>query len=404
MADETTMADLAEEALAPPSPAAEPLSPPGPEPDDGRPRPLLPGGRVEEERVCARCGLACEPTGTGQWECPAHGVTASEPRWWTVVPCPRCDGDLAGTGLPLRCQCGAGAGSAEDLDALREHRRNLEEFGVETAYPRAEPLRVDYVVPGVIARRDVHMPYGASESGKTNALAVDLPCSVATGLPWLGRETVPGRVVVVVGEDDEARYRQRVAAWAADRGADPWPNLVAVWRAPQLAVDSGVGERFAAFCRAVGPSLVVVDSLSACMEEETALSDANCRTFMGAMRRVAETGAAVMFTHHPTKTGKEPFGFGDLTNQADVTWRVHRVRDGVSRLTPQKQRHDALEPIDFGLARTADGVPLVVPVGEPVDEGRLKACAFCDAPFEASRMDAKYCGATCRKAASRRHT
>lgn len=157
-------------------------------------------------------------------------------------------------------------------------------------------------------------------------VAVSMAASIASGRPWIGRKTNPGRVVYVAGEGGgeavDRRFRTALAQWTVDAVEDP---------APIDIVTPGVTFTDKGQCRelidkidelsAVAPSLIVVDTLSRCFE-----GDENKQEFMGAFvnnldRIKAHYKCCVLIIHHESDAGKIR-GSSVLPGAVDVSWQL----------------------------------------------------------------------------------
>ena len=83
----------------------------------------------------------------------------------------------------------------------------------------------DELVEGVLTAGDCSVVYGSSNSGKT-FLVIDLACSVARGVEWMGRKTEPGLVVYLAAESP-ASVRSRLQAYQQNYGVRV-PNFAIV--------------------------------------------------------------------------------------------------------------------------------------------------------------------------------
>lgn len=163
--------------------------------------------------------------------------------------------------------------------------------------------------------------------GKTTVL-MQLAISVATGLPWLDRFIVarPGRVLVALGEEDEAEmhralyYAARVAGLDRDdsgRFRDAiYQNVVAY---PLAGVPvSFIGDdghetpfyhRLADFIEETGPySLVILDPGSRFMGAESETDNAAATRFIQCLEAITQTAGApsVLMAHHTNKGASAP--------------------------------------------------------------------------------------------------
>jgi hypothetical protein len=91
---------------------------------------------------------------------------------------------------------------------------------------QADQVGVQQIVEDTLTAGGLSVMYGESNSGKS-FLACDMDCSLASGIPWLGKRTVKGAVMYVAGEGSES-IKMRVLAWKRHHGLDPALAVVPV--------------------------------------------------------------------------------------------------------------------------------------------------------------------------------
>lgn len=96
--------------------------------------------------------------------------------------------------------------------------------------PSTPPL-----VVGVLAQGEVSVLFGESNAYKS-FLAIDLMCSVATGIPWHGYTVTQGPVLYVVTEGAVDAGRKRIPGWLLDHNIprEQWPALIRIIRVPVI--------------------------------------------------------------------------------------------------------------------------------------------------------------------------
>jgi putative DNA primase/helicase len=102
----------------------------------------------------------------------------------------------------------------EDFDAPAVRR--LEYLAAEDLDDADEDFD-DEIVEGVLGRAAMSVMYGDSNSGKTFA-AIDLGAAVCRGMPWLGRNAVPG-LVLYLATEAAGSVRMRLKAYQRFHGA-----------------------------------------------------------------------------------------------------------------------------------------------------------------------------------------
>jgi uncharacterized membrane protein len=134
-------------------------------------------------------------------------------------------------------------------------------------------------------------------------LALDLACSVATGLPWLGRTCKQGYVLYIAGEGAEG-MGPRLAAWRRKHGFPQTLKGIS-FQSQSIALPRGevVDALIERVQHAFGAdaALIVVDTLTRCFGEgEASLREPDdMQKFIPLVDRLArETGATVLLIHH----------------------------------------------------------------------------------------------------------
>lgn len=165
----------------------------------------------------------------------------------------------------------------------------------------ADLPEVEWVVPGWIELGGLHMLYGPSEAGKS-FVAVDLVCSLAAGVQWLGKEVGPAPTLYVAAEGSRGCY-SRVVAWCADREVDLAEPPAYMRLGPVDLTDGGEVDHLTRQIKEVGAALVVLDTLALCTPGVPENDNASMGQVVTSLKRIsAKTGAAVLVVHH---TGKD---------------------------------------------------------------------------------------------------
>jgi hypothetical protein len=218
-----------------------------------------------------------------------------------------------------------------------------------------EPLpEAEWLIEPLFEKNSQTILFGPSGEGKS-FVALSWAISIAAGVPWLGKYPVmQGSVIYSIGEGSRG-MRRRAYACAKHMGLTPdqLKNLHFLPNAPQLRDKEGL-ERFLKQCKAIGPVLVIIDTLARSavgMDENTAKDMGEWIHAAGVI--MSETGACVMPIHHTPKNkkpGSPPSERGNsaLRGAMDTSIGVS-MADGFIRLTNFKQKDDAqFEPIVVG--------------------------------------------------------
>ncbi len=246
-----------------------------------------------------------------------------------------------------------GAGSSDavpvlSLDQLREQASN-----------------VKWLVKHVVPAESIGLMFGGSGTFKS-FIAIDLALHIAHGLPWLGKKTKRGTVLIVAAEGGSGLWK-RVVAWHRERRLQ-WAGAP-VYVVPQ-ALDLGVdSSRVISAAEALGirPELVIVDTLSQTFSgEENSAGEVS-----GYLRELShwfrETWqAAVVVIHHTGHQATErPRGSSALRANVDFMFGVFRdEKEMLATVECVKQKDgDLMDPVSFSLkvcelAVDEDGDPI----------------------------------------------
>src|SRR5690625_3457856 len=200
---------------------------------------------------------------------------------------------------------------------------------------------------------------GGSGVGKS-FIAVDMACSVASGMQWHGHEVDnPGSVVYVAAEGGGG-IDKRVLAWAQQHGMQDVPKLHMILDAPIIddqADAALVSETLAELSRRIASPvrLVILDTLNRVMPGEE-----NSATAMAALMRGVEMvrqrlGCAVQIIHH-TGHGEQQRARGSSAFFAalDSEITIKKIGKSVVELENTKSKDsEEFEPVRLKLEQVA---------------------------------------------------
>lgn len=215
----------------------------------------------------------------------------------------------------------------------------------------------NWLVDGIIEEKTLAVIYGNPHAGKS-FLALDLACSVASGLPWLERPTHTGQAVYVACEGRNG-LAYRLSAWNAAHGKE------AVVHEPS-AGDFDFGRRGdlddlikaitqLSNANDVPVKVVIIDTLSDAIPGQ----DENAQAVMsqvvaGCSRILSETGATVVLVHHPSKANENDLrGNSVLLARADTTLLVKNRSNSRSVITKKVREGKSGEECRFRLNEVA---------------------------------------------------
>ena len=200
-----------------------------------------------------------------------------------------------------------------------------------------------WLVEGLIPEEAMVVMFGKPGSAKS-LLAVALACSVATGSPWMGRQTSKGLAIYVAGEG-RSGLPYRVAAWEqknstkAPFALELMPGDFNFFRTGDTA-DLIATIKTVSQVNKLPAKSIVFDTLSnAIPGQDENLQSVISHTAAGCDRIISETGATVIFIHHPSKSNpNELRGNTVLEARADTVLQVKK--NGVNGSMIVKKQRD----------------------------------------------------------------
>lgn len=244
------------------------------------------------------------------------------------------------------------------LDQLREQSQNTK-----------------WLVKHVVPTDSVGLLFGASGTFKS-FIAIDMALHIAHGLPWLGRKSKQGAVLIVAAEGGTGLW-PRIVAWHRERRL-PWKDapVYVVPLAVNLKDDAILVREAMKAAIDVVPLLVVVDTLS-----QTFVGDENSAQEVGAYLR--ELGlqfracwqCAVLVVHHSGHTATErPRGSSALRANVDFMFGAFRdEKEMLATLECLKQKDgELIDKVSFAikvceLARDEDDEPITSLVARQIE-------------------------------------
>jgi len=216
---------------------------------------------------------------------------------------------------------------------------------------RAQSQNVSWLIKQLVPSESIGIFFGASGTFKS-FIAIDLALHVAHGLPWLGRKTKKGTVLIVAAEGGSGLWRRVVAWHRAHRLKWDGAAIYVMPVALDLAVDSA---RVVEAAKALGvkPDLVVVDTMSQTFrgEENSAAEVSKYLSEVGLWFRTAWQ-AAVLLVHHSGHSATER-ARGSSAIRANVDWMFGVFRDDKEMLATvecvKQKDGDMPDPITFSM-------------------------------------------------------
>lgn len=248
----------------------------------------------------------------------------------------------------------------DDFDQVEPERNGRWRFlSVEELEALPPPL---WLVPGLFVEGSIAAIYGAPESGKS-FLAVDVAMSIASGVPWHGREVTQGAVLYVAAEGAPG-IGKRTRAWRADKAATSMAVPFVLMRDPlNLTTEKDAKEFAHAVTSELGElRMIVVDTLNQTATGADENSAQDMGRYIAGMKRLRDaTGATVVVVHHSGKDESRGMrGSTALLGAMDTTVEVVRATDGKSVEVRVKKQKDAERepPMRFNLENVAGSLVL----------------------------------------------
>lgn len=273
----------------------------------------------------------------------------------------------------------------------------------------------DYTVKGLIAPKMICILAAPPNAGKS-PLIIDIGLAVATGRPWQGMRTKQGYVLyfategsVGMGHRMEAVRRHVLGGDETEIPFDFQTGSLTLGhkdkpdhakREAKRLADS-VNARAARF--GVPPAIVIIDTYSHVIVGTDSDDDVARVARDSAKLIAAETGAAVVFVHHPTKSGDSyTRGSSILTFDTDLLMAVNYDAKTGQRefLTPRVKVFPQIKPLKFRitsveLGKDQDGDPITAPLIEwptefdpvPMSEDETDLLGVFEALFEKKEQD-----------------
>ena len=235
-----------------------------------------------------------------------------------------------------------------------------------------------FLVDGWVEDHALTALIGPPGVGKS-AVALDMACSIATGIGWQGNATRTTRVLYIAGEGVHGAV-QRVKAWEAEHERSVGQDLFLIGEAVLLGThDATVWPWLADQVHELGIGLVIFDTLA-----RMALGlEENSATDMGAAVRKFDVlrrdgGCGVMVVHHTTRGSTHGRGSTALLGALDSELLVEDDTDVedpedaggakplLIRATKQKNTAEPT-PMHVTLAARHDSIVVANAYGEVVD-------------------------------------
>lgn len=216
---------------------------------------------------------------------------------------------------------------------------------------QATPM--EWVVDGLIQRGQLYAMTAITNHGKT-AIGLLLALSVASGTVFAQRDILPGKVMILCGENPDG-FRTRMHATLESMGLEREDIAARVTVLPQALPLAGCAEQIIEEARAQAGdySLVLVDTSISYYSGDDEDDNLQARTHAWHLRALAELPGrpAIIANCHPTKSADRenllPRGGGAFLNEIDTNLTVWAEGETAHLHWHRKKRGPDFDPIPF---------------------------------------------------------
>jgi hypothetical protein len=226
------------------------------------------------------------------------------PEGITSEACPACRGGRRSPDVDRDGRGRAVQGATTSQDSSRSRRRGT---------PEARPLRAltidelfaqpspDYLIEQLLAERALGGLVGDSESLRS-FWAIDLGLSIISAQPDLfGLQVVKHGTVLYIAPEAGGAFKFRVRGWAHEHDVDVTAVPFYTIKSPLNLLDPPSQQEVRAVVLHVQPGLIVAETLHRCLPGAEENSSKDVGAVVGFATQQAESGAAVLFLHHPPR-------------------------------------------------------------------------------------------------------
>ena len=156
-------------------------------------------------------------------------------------------------------------------------------------------------------------------------LALDMALSIASGVPFHGKETEQGTVMYIAGEGQQGVLK-RIEAWRQERNIDKITNFYLMVKPVLISEPAACRDLIDLINAAPAgdkPSVVFIDTLARNMKGDE--NGSGMADFIAGCDEIrAETGAQVVVIHHTPKNSDTPRGWSGLPGAIDFSYLVEK--------------------------------------------------------------------------------
>jgi hypothetical protein len=241
---------------------------------------------------------------------------------------------------------------------------SLRELGVFSPTMLSAHAKEDreYLVEGLLFKESVNLAVGDSGLGKT-ALLVSLGIAVASGRPWLGRATEPGRVLFADGESPISEFHRMIESVSLHLGLQVPPDDFTVFNPNWSLSEKAAPNRLADVVRRLKPSLVIVDPLRVFWDQAEGKSTDTMQMVKFQRQLAKEVGCAWITLHHrrkqTTDVTKQPVGLESdpMAWLQEAAGARALVNNTDTRIGIDKPHRKGADLVVAGFIRLAGSIP-----------------------------------------------
>ncbi|EKO3961465.1 AAA family ATPase [Vibrio fluvialis] len=211
-------------------------------------------------------------------------------------------------------------------------------------------IQQSWIVKKIIPKKSFSLLYSPPDSFKS-FIAIDISCSVATGIKWGDFKTSRGAVLYIAGEG-QFSISKRIKAWEIANNTKP-ENLWLIGNAIKISDPEWCTELIELIKnfeqdKELKVELVVIDTLARCFTgDENSPSDMEAFiTACDTIRYMTDT--SILTVHHSGKdASKGPRGHTSLLGAVDCDLKVQRIANTNNKvkITNDKQKDSARAPV-----------------------------------------------------------
>lgn len=216
-----------------------------------------------------------------------------------------------------------------------------------------QAVPMEWVVDGLIQRGQLYAMTAITNHGKT-AIGLLMALSVAAGVQFAQRDILPGKVLILCGENPDG-FRTRLHATLESMGLEREDIIGRVTVLPQALPLVGCVEQIIEEARAQAGdySMVLVDTSISYYSGDNEDDNLQARTHAWHLRALTELPGhpAIIANCHPTKSADReallPRGGGAFVNEIDTNLTVWAEGETATLHWHKKKRGPDFDPIPF---------------------------------------------------------